>query len=51
MVVNSGVDLAREERLKKCDAIIEQYEKIRISPMVEKVMKKQQNDEVFDFVI
>jgi hypothetical protein len=46
MVGNSGVDLAREERLKKCDSIIEYYEKVRNSPNLEKILKKKNNDEV-----
>jgi hypothetical protein len=46
MVSNSGVDLAREERLKKCDSVIEQFEKIRTSQNIEKILKKQNNDEV-----
>jgi hypothetical protein len=46
MVGNSGVDLAREERLKKCEEIIQLFEKIRASPVIEKIIKKQNNDEV-----
>jgi hypothetical protein len=45
-MVNSGVDLAREERLKKCDAIIQEFEKIRACANVEKILKKQYNEEV-----
>ena len=41
-----GVDLTREERIKKCDLIIEQYEKIRTSQNIEKIIKKQNNDDV-----
>jgi hypothetical protein len=41
-----GVDFAREERLKKCDSIIEQYEIILNSPILAKIVAKQNNDEV-----
>jgi hypothetical protein len=44
-----GVDFAREERLKKCDLIIEQYEIILSSPMLAKIISKQNNDEVIYF--
>jgi hypothetical protein len=44
--VNNGVDLAREERLKKCDQIIEQYEGIFKSTTLAKIISKQSNDEV-----
>jgi hypothetical protein len=46
MAINNGVDLAREERLKKCDTIIEHYEKIRVSSNVEKIIQKQKGDDV-----
>jgi hypothetical protein len=45
-VVNNGVDLAREERLKKCDQIVEQYESIFKLQSLAKIMSKQNNDEV-----
>lgn len=44
--ITGGVDLAREERLKKCDQIIEQFEKILTSHNIEKILKKQNNDDV-----
>jgi hypothetical protein len=43
---NSGVDLAREERLKKCEVIIDYYDKIRVSNNIDKIIKKQNNDDV-----
>jgi hypothetical protein len=41
-----GVDFAREERLKKCDSIVEQYEIILNSPILSKIIANQKNDEV-----
>jgi len=47
VIVTNGVDLAREERLKKCDVIIEQYESILTSHNLARIISKQNNDEVF----
>jgi hypothetical protein len=44
--VSNGVDLAREERLKKCDIIIEILEKIATIPNLDKVLKRNPNDDV-----
>jgi hypothetical protein len=41
------VDLAREERLKKCDTIIEIFEKIKTSDNLHKIIKKNKDDEVY----
>lgn len=46
MVGSSGVDLAREERLKKCDKVIEFYEKIPTSQSIQSLMKRSSNDDV-----
>jgi hypothetical protein len=44
-----GVDFAREDRLKKCDSIIEQYEIILNSAILAKIVTNQKNDEVKNF--
>jgi hypothetical protein len=38
--MNTGVDLAREERVKKCDMIIEQLENVVNSSNLRKIMQK-----------
>jgi hypothetical protein len=42
----SGVDLAREERLRKCDIIIEYFEKILSAGNLEKIMNRKKEDDV-----
>jgi len=44
--LTNAVDLAREERLKKCDSIIEMYEKISDISSITKIKSKQNNDDV-----
>jgi hypothetical protein len=43
------VDLAREERLKKCDIIIEYFEKILCAGNVEKILNRKKEDDVINF--
>jgi hypothetical protein len=45
--VVGGVDLAREDKLKKFDTILEFFEKIRVLENVERNLKKEKHDEVF----
>jgi hypothetical protein len=46
VVLSNGVDLSREERLKKCDVIIDYYEKILIANTIQAILSKQKNDDV-----
>jgi hypothetical protein len=46
VVLGSGVDLAREERLNKCDSIIEMFEKILLIQSIKKIISKHNNDDV-----
>lgn len=46
VALSNGVDLAREERLKKCDNFIEIYEKIPTIPSLDRIIQKQSGDEV-----
>lgn len=40
VILTTGVDLAREERVKKCDMIIEQFENVINSSNLKKLMQK-----------
>jgi len=49
-LLTNGVDLAREERLKKCDLIISAFESILKADSLIKIIAKENNDEVFIFL-
>ncbi len=40
------MDLAREERLKKCDIIIDYFEKILSAGNIEKILNRKKEDDV-----
>lgn len=46
MAVTSGVDLAREERIAKCDAVIDTFEKVSRLQNIEKILKKLDHEHV-----
>ena len=49
MILTTGVDLAREERVKKCDLVIEQFENVLNSPNLLKIIQK--NNDVIELFI
>jgi len=41
IVVSSKVDLEREERLRKCDIMVDQFEKVLSAPGLAKALQSQ----------
>ena len=49
MPISSGVDLAREDRVLKCNDIIGLFEQIRNSPNLEKIKGCVNEDVIFSY--
>ena len=50
-ITTNGIDLSREDRIKKCDKIIEHYINIARLEVIENIMVNKEKDEVSDYLI
>lgn len=48
---NVGIDLNKEDRIKKCDKIIDIYKTIKILPSLEAIISRKNQDDVSNFII